>query len=250
MDNQTSVDNQTNVDKRELRCKNIATYGNVIFRIVYGWTLLAAALFGFAISSSITMMTSYVVARGAFDAEQYRTQAALWSMFLPLISLTMAVLVDECFDLFVDTVAPSGWSQTTMGGDPVDDRYTTISAVTSGGNRPPMLKFRSMISAILTAAFFHEPNQAKLFCIPLEIRVFVDIIYFFGFLILPVIYMFSGGSFGFAANYITSLKTGLFFICLVLPLVYTMMHLIVYLWPRASLLYAFACGEEQAEILW
>ena len=84
-------------------------------------------------------MTSYVVARGAFDAEQYRTQAALWSIFLPLISLTMAVLVDESFDLFVDTVALSGWSQTTMGGDPVDDRYTTISAVTSGGNRPPML---------------------------------------------------------------------------------------------------------------
>jgi hypothetical protein len=89
-----------------------------------------------------------------------------------------------------------------------------------------------------------------LFRIPTAIALAVDIIFILGLFVFPIAYML-WSRFGVYrySSFLSSISTILFLIGLTMPCIYAVLHLVVFCWPRAACLFAFACGEDVAEVI-
>ena len=244
---------------------------HLIFRAVWSWNLFAATLTGLAVSASLVLQFSYVVARGLFDPWYYG-EAVAGAFLLPCVNVFISWLIDEAIDLVCDTFSASAWEGilgfSGSSATVKNPRAQFIYMTNGKGYRPTMLRFRAALAAVLTVLFVpvQRPREFKdtpkgtdfgknvkepLFRIPTAISVVVDIIFVTTFALFPIVYSL-WAAFGVNGSeydsFLSCVSSTVFVTALIAPIVYTMLHFIIYFNTRAACLFAFACGEDTAEV--
>ena len=148
---------------RLLRASETATfsfscYFTGFFRLLYAYAFFQAFLFGFAISVSIVLNSSFVSTRSLYWHDTIG-DSVLWIFLTPLVNLVFAWLLDEALDVLLDTVSHSPW----FSLDPlvVNERQKFVY-LSTGGSRPVLLNLRANATALLCAAFVWPPKESKL----------------------------------------------------------------------------------------
>ena len=271
----------------ETESLSLSTYFLGIFRLVYAYVFLQTFLFGLAISVSIVLNTSFVVARALEDPLFAPGQSVLWIFLTPIINITFAWLLDECLDLMMDTVKHSPWDK--LNPLEIDDRAKFVY-LSTGGGRPVLLNLRSSLAAILAAACVRPRPRSQvdharvvksdgssvdsdvavdgagagaddwwlskdedpdpLFILPDWIVLTVEIIFAATFVIFPLAFALSGGGKYHFNTIPAGFVTSLMLVAMIVAPVYAGLHLVVYLWPRAARINAFLRGKSIAEFAW
>jgi hypothetical protein len=133
---------------------SLSNYATGLFRFLYTYAFFQAFLFGFAISVSIVLNSSFVSTRSIYWQDTV-AESVLWIFLTPIVNLIFAWLLDEALDVMMDTLKHSPW----LSLDPliVNERQKFVY-LSTGGSRPVLLNLRSAFCAILCAAFVW-PNK-------------------------------------------------------------------------------------------
>jgi hypothetical protein len=129
-----------------------------LFRLLYTYSFFQAFLFGFAISVSIVLNSSFVSARSYYHHEDIPS-SVLWIMLTPIVNIVFAWLLDEALDVMMDTIKHSPWVNINPLIINERQKYVYLS---TGGTRPVLLNFRACATAIISAAFVWPPKECKL----------------------------------------------------------------------------------------
>ena len=146
-----------NLRAAETSTLSLSTYFLGFFRLIYVYAFSQAFLFGFAISVSIVLNSSFVTTR-AFYWKDTKSTAIVWIFLTPLINIIFAWLLDEALDVMMDTLKHSPW----VALDPLimNDRQKYVY-LSTGGHRPVLLNLRASGTALLCAMFVWPSNECN-----------------------------------------------------------------------------------------
>ena len=137
---------------------SLTTYFLGMFRVVYVYAFFQALLFGFAISVSIVLNSSFVTTRAQYWTDTIG-ESVFWIFITPLIVIVMSWLLDEALDVMMDTLKHSPW----VNLDPlvVNERQKFVY-LSTGGHRPVLLNLRASATALISAAFVWPPKDTRI----------------------------------------------------------------------------------------
>ena len=241
-----------------------------LIRVVMTFFLLQSFLLGLAIAVAVELSIAFMVTkaqRQTTDHYEFEYRVLAWTVSAPWITLFFSMLMESAIQMALDSMQNS--PRQGLNNHDMNSRFEFIYTV-SGGEFPLLLHFRANICSILAAACV--PKQSKhrrrqhlstpknggatsteepMFPIPDWIVLTSEIMFLFGFIIVPVAYSIAGGGYYGVGRYkFYSIPQAYLTIMLLVSTIAVVMecsmNVVIFFWPRASRIRAFITAHSLA----